>query len=1180
MTDSHANSAADGNLLFGILAVQMDFVRQDQLIAAMNAWVLNKATPLGKHLLAAGALSPETHALLDALVAKHVEQHGGRIEQSLAALSSVEPLKQSLVSIRDSDVQTSLARAGSPTPGGDHYATVAMPRFATPAKDARYQVLRPHAAGGLGKVWVARDVELNREVALKELHDRHADNPDNRARFLQEAEITGGLEHPGVVPIYGLGQYADGRPYYAMRFIRGDSLAEAIERFHREADPHWSSAADVLELRRLLNRFLEVCKAMEFADSRGVLHRDLNPGNIMLGRFGETLVVDWGLAKPLGSSGAVNQLPDVPALELPEAALQPQSGSGSAPTQMGSAVGTPTFMSPEQAAGRLDQLGPASDVYSLGATLYMLLTGKAPQNDDDLGVVIQRVQRGQFARPREVNPAAPKALEAICLKAMALAPAQRYPSPKKLAEDVEAWLADEPVTALQESAPTRAWRWVKKHRTLVTSAAGILMVAVLCLTVGSVLLNASRDAAVKAKNEALAAKAEADRQTGRNEELLALARTSLERYDKLSQSEQLKRYGMESLRSDLQQAAVEYYATLARQTGESEQARADRGLALYRLGNTYWQLGQIDHALESLRQSTAMFNCLEQELPENRSYQRQAGFAYESIGEILNRAQNPAAAGEPLVEARKRFSALHLADSKNVDDATAVAYCASLEGERLRLQGQMEEAAKVFEGGISVLRSIDLKPLDEGSSRTVRYRLSRALHQLGNLEGQALWHFNVAREHYKEARELMQPLFEQRPAASDCGYSLAQILADSAFLDSRENIITSAREQYLQAFTVLKQVEEKNPDVPHYRQLMAELLNSLGTLHHPLVNNYLTDEHMAQLEEAVAIGQKLCDQFPQEVDRQVPLARYKSSLGAAYHQRGEEQKSKVQFDAAVALLEHVSRETGDIVDTLYALGEMQYAMAEQFAKSERTDEALKLLDQAEATYNRLAKLAPRFREVHLSLAYVFIDRSNCYQVKGQYVDGVKELDRLTAKSAELDELITAPWMQSVFKSLLAVAKTQRWVYLTQARSGELNKLADRGDYQLAGDQARALPGVTGEASDHYAAAKTLAYAAGAALRNDTLPDQERRTIAEPLAADAVKQLELAWQKGYLRRRSGGFAGLISSQPTLKTLAREESLQSILSRDDFAAFVRRVETELPSKSGTGGGNAEHPPSDSK
>ncbi len=218
-------------------------------------------------------------------------------------------------------------------------------------------MLRPHARGGLGAVFVALDAELNREVALKQILEKHADDPVSRARFLLEAEVTGGLEHPGIVPVYGLGTYGDGRPYYAMRFIRGDSLKEAVDRFHADAALKSDPGRRSLELRKLLRRFIDVCNAIEYAHSRGVLHRDIKPGNIIVGKHGETLVVDWGLAKARGRVGAGESSEERP--------LVPTSASGNAETLPGSALGTPAYMSPEQARGDVEHLGPRSDVYSL-----------------------------------------------------------------------------------------------------------------------------------------------------------------------------------------------------------------------------------------------------------------------------------------------------------------------------------------------------------------------------------------------------------------------------------------------------------------------------------------------------------------------------------------------------------------------------------------------------------------------------------------------------------------------------------------------------------------------------------------------------------------------------------------------------------------------------------------------
>lgn len=341
-------SHADRNLLFGILALQMDFISRDALIVAMNAWVLRKETFLGDLLQEQKALSAERGQLLKALVDEHVRQHGNDPRQSLESLSSASDLRAELKEqISDTDVRHSLQVVGA--------AKTADPMLTRPvgagtSAGTRFRILRPHAEGGLGKVAVARDEELHREVALKQLKPRHADDPGSRERFVVEAEITGGLEHPGIVPVYGLGQTGDGRPFYVMRFIRGDSLGEAITAFHarfgNQSDPQGREVA----LRKLLGRLIDVCNVMEYAHSRGVLHRDLKPDNIMLGKYGETLVVGWGLAKPLGQ-----QCVSEASIHSEEAPLMPTSGH-SDETLPGSTVGTPPYMSPEQAAGRVSQV--------------------------------------------------------------------------------------------------------------------------------------------------------------------------------------------------------------------------------------------------------------------------------------------------------------------------------------------------------------------------------------------------------------------------------------------------------------------------------------------------------------------------------------------------------------------------------------------------------------------------------------------------------------------------------------------------------------------------------------------------------------------------------------------------------------------------------------------------------
>ena len=463
---SHSRIATGRNLLFGILALQNNFIGRDDLLAAFAAWVAHKVRPLAQFLVERRALDDTRRALLEALVAEHLKQHGGDTEASLAAVSSLGSVRDDLGRLDDADLQASLVAAASRSAGrGDDAGATATYTPSSRRAGERFRILRFHREGGLGRVYVARDEELGREVALKEIRPDKIAEADLRGRFVLEAEINGGLEHPGIVPVYSLGTYSDGRPFYAMRFIEGDSLKEAIESYHKEyprPDP------TAVEFRKLLGRFIDVCEAIAFAHSKGVLHRDLKPHNVMLGRFGETLLIDWGLAKATG-----RREPGGPDAAR-EVTLVPPSGSGHAPTL--GVLGSPPYMSPEQAAGMADSLGPATDVYGLGAILFALLTGEPPVEGGASDEVLDRVRRGAIRSPRSLNPRIPRALEAVCLKALAPKPGDRYATALALAEEVEHWLADEPVKAWREPASARAGRWMRRHRTAMTgaTAAGLI----------------------------------------------------------------------------------------------------------------------------------------------------------------------------------------------------------------------------------------------------------------------------------------------------------------------------------------------------------------------------------------------------------------------------------------------------------------------------------------------------------------------------------------------------------------------------------------------------------------------------------------------------------------------------------------------------------------------------------
>ncbi len=311
----------------------------------------------------------------------------------------------------------------------------------------RYALGEVHAAGGLGRVMRARDRRLHRTVAVKELLQR---TPAAEARFVREALITAQLEHPGIVPVHDAGRWPSGEPYYSMKLVSGRTLRDLIQ-----------TRKGLDERLALVPNALAVAEAIAYAHSRDVIHRDIKPPNVLVGDFGETLVIDWGLAKDL--SGRVAE----PAVE--EIAVASGSGSGDLATAVGNVLGTPAYMSPEQARG--DDLDARADVYSLGALLYEVLTGKPPHEGGSVQDVLASAQKGEVMLVSEREPDVPHDLCAIVRKAMQPERADRYPTAMEMAADLRRYQTGKLVTARRYSTRALVWRWVARHRAIVSVVA-------------------------------------------------------------------------------------------------------------------------------------------------------------------------------------------------------------------------------------------------------------------------------------------------------------------------------------------------------------------------------------------------------------------------------------------------------------------------------------------------------------------------------------------------------------------------------------------------------------------------------------------------------------------------------------------------------------------------------------
>ncbi len=615
-------SNLERSVLFGILSVQVDLIDGSQFVAAMTKCASEKARPLGEILVEQGDLTTILRDALEPMVAAHVERHGGDPGRSLAALSSTEQVRGMLHRLAGAapELPASVTRLGAETVEYvaandatiDFRADRATADRSASGASGRFRVLRPHARGGLGQVYVARDNELGRQVALKEILADKAANPVLRSRFVLEAEINGNLEHPGIVPVYGLGSYPDGRPFYAMRFIEGDSLKEAIERFHaarRAGEAASKRPFDSLEFRRLLRRFIDVCNAIAYAHSRGVLHRDLKPANVMLGQYGETLIIDWGLAKATGRA-------DPGRGESEGTPLLTTSGSSIEQTEAGTALGTPAYMSPEQAAGRIAELGPASDIYGLGATLFAVFTGRPPVEGPDVIEILTRVRSGAIDPPRSLVPDLPRPLEAICLKALATRPEDRYPRAKELADDVERWLADEPVSADREPWTDRLRRWGRRNRTLAATAATAALAALAGLAVVAAVQAQGRQQ-LSIKNEQLTSANQArGRALDKANTRVELALQALGKFRETVDANLDVKNRPENapLRNELLQTPLAFFRTLRDDLRNDPAARPEDGLKLaeaqLELARLTGGIGDQAAALDAAGEAVAILEAL------------------------------------------------------------------------------------------------------------------------------------------------------------------------------------------------------------------------------------------------------------------------------------------------------------------------------------------------------------------------------------------------------------------------------------------------------------------------------------------------------------------------------------------------------------------------------------------
>lgn len=942
---------SDRNLLLGFLIIEMRLVSSELVYENWRRSVQEPHRSLCEILIEEGLLAEERRIPLDALVDKHLrdlakhEQHGRTVaDRHDATHDDPHPTHDPHQTL--DHVPTNAAEqtgAYSPQMSNAH-------ALAPTVRESRYRILRPHARGGLGEVFVAEDTELRRKVALKEIQVQQADSLNNRGRFVLEAEVTGGLEHPGIVPVYGLGAYPDGRPYYAMRFIHGASLKEAIEQFHASGAGFAS-----LAFRQLLRRFQDVCNAIAYAHSRGVLHRDIKPGNIMLGNFGETLVVDWGLAKRLDRADEATTV--VPTEESP--ANHPETAFE---TQQGMVIGTPAFMSPEQAQGNINALTAASDVYSLGATLYVILTGQTAFSGN-IVELLPRVVQGNFLSPKQRLVSTPAALNAIVVKAMARQPGNRYTTASALAEELERYLADEPVLAYREPWLDRVRRWTRKHRTWVTTgtvAGGVLLTAALAGTLllgekNRQLANAntmldSANANLTNTNSALvAARQDADDKRAVAEASFRLALQSFNDLVEGIQDKLENHPNTEELRVTLLAKAQTGLTMLLQEASKSGNHRTLIWAHL-RMGDVYDVLGQATKATAEYRHAHMLAGQLYDLAPGDPRTLRDLGTTHERLGidfekqaqwdralkhyqEMLLRKQHLVErdAHDPVYQRELGIAHIHLSDVKN------------------RL-GQSQEAHEHVQKALGCAqRVVELAPTMKSDAER---DLSIAYSRLGS-SLQTLGHSNEAATAYRKSLAILEPIVPTDP----------------------NNILLQRELAYCQS--------------------------GLGQL---CLQTNQVSEALERLQQATQINQRIVDEDKTNTEAKRRLCANFDLLAKAFQRQGKLKDAhdcclkRYQICQRLAVTDPTSRIfERELADSLHRLGQTTLNM-------EQPHEALKHTQQSLTINRRLVEAEPTQSTHHWALsqclrtiAEIKIELKQFKEAFEHYREGLKSIQALTER---------------------------------------------------------------------------------------------------------------------------------------------------------------------------------------
>jgi tetratricopeptide (TPR) repeat protein len=788
----------------------------------------------------------------------------------------------------------------------------------------------------MGVVYRARDTALGRDVAVKLLSDGYPPDSPAAQRFLTEARITGQLQHPGIPAVHQVGTLADGRPFLAMKLIKGSTL-EAI--LKQRTDP----SAD---RGRLLAIFEAVCQAVGYAHAHHVIHRDLKPANVMVGAFGEVQVMDWGLAKVLGEETTASV--ETRATEETHAWTQvsptPETGSH---TEAGSLVGTPGFIPPEQAVGQIERVNERSDVFGLGALLAVILTGKPPYVGERFESVRVQAVRGKledcFAR-LDASGAEPE-LVALCKKCLAFEPADRPADAGAVATTVAGLrtAADERARRVELDAARAAER--QKRRRLAAGAAAALAVAAGCGLIAVLSVQRRANADLAAKNHELA-----DEQAQVQERFELAQRAIAMFHTGVSEDMLLKNEQFKELRMKLLKEAAGFYADLEKLLAGRIDARSRKALAA-----GYFQLGELTAKIGSKPEALAVHR---KALSVRRELAAAEGADVETR---LDVARSLRAMGSLLQATGERTGALaafeeQRAISTSLDaESSTDAVRAVLAWSHTNIGVLLEESGKPAEALETHRKALAIRQKLAGDNPSIT-QFQTELAGIHNNIGIVLSRMGKpaeALEAYRQALAIRQALANANPDVTLFQVGLAIMHNNIAIVLSETGKRAEALDVHRQALAIRQRLADANPALTEFQSDLLTSRQSIGLL---LFEMGRPVEALEAHRQALAVRQKLADANPTATEFQSNLAWCHHNIGVVLSEMGKAAEALEAYRQALAIRQKLADANPTVTRFQSDLAFSHYAMGILFLKTGKPAEPS--FRQAVAIMERLPTLTP------------------------------------------------------------------------------------------------------------------------------------------------------------------------------------------------------------------------------